>query len=512
MVLPREDHNMKARLLSIVVLLRWTLVTLICTTLVLLWVRLTLIPQHRTDIAGAELNVIYGVQKVMLGFPLYEDPEQPPFDIIQYTPLYYWICGGLGSLLQIDPYDSYRIFLLSRILSLALNLLTVLLVFRTAKLAGAGRWSVWAALLAFTAFTQHFFSRSDALYALLFAATIHGFVQWTRTVPEGKTRMLAITGVCAVLCFMAKQTGILILCLIPFHLLLARQWKSLSIYSASVVVASVASLLIILSTTSLNFFLKNTVQGLMNGTSDRLLLILLEPHRYIYFIGWHLASVLLVIPFMRQQDPVLRFFGMALPLSLFYSVATALKMGSDLNYFYEDLVLVFLALSIALGQEEQRIPIVDAPRPGLRTGLRIAFAVYGIGFAVHQTRAYWDWSGQYGTPESRFAAYQADLHVRDVLKNEMGLRPEDKVFITYRGHLEHLLIGQGLLTQKDIIEWSEVVPFDLTRFDRAMVDGTVRFVITDTPMDTVPFMGRAYTGFHRVRQVDDRYIMARNTP
>ena len=44
--------------------------------------RVQLIADHRVDLGGAEINVVYGAQKILLGRPLYEDPEQPPFDVM----------------------------------------------------------------------------------------------------------------------------------------------------------------------------------------------------------------------------------------------------------------------------------------------------------------------------------------------------------------------------------------------------------------------------------------------
>lgn len=480
------------------------LLLLIASTIALLFVRLDLLTQYRTDIAGAEFNVVYGVQKVMLGIPLYQDPEQPPFDIIQYTPLCYWLCGGVGRMLAIDPLDTYRVFLCSRILSLLLNVLTVWLVYRIARTAGAGLLAAWAALMVFAAFTQHFFARNDALYALFFIASLYAFVRWAGD-PEARGRRLMWSAIWAVLCVMTKQTGVLIIGLIPAYLFLSRQWKPLRLFCSVVLAGIAVSAVIIHFTSSFDAFYKNTVQGLMNGTSNVMLRILFKPYRYVYYIGWHVATILLAIHFWRSGDRVRQFFALAMPVSLAYGLITATKRGSDLNYFVENLIFVFIALAIEFGSYTMKRS--ERPRP-VMTLLTIAVLLYGVGFAVFQTRIHRGWALQHGSPESRYAAYVADYKVRDVLVNELGLRSKDKVFITYRGHLEHLLIGQGLLTQKDIIEWSEKPPFDYTLFDRAMTDGTVRYVIADGRVDTLQVMGHRYPQFQPIDEVGGRWILA----
>lgn len=487
---------------------RLLLLGLAAAVLVLLTIRLDLLRQYRTDIAGAEFNVVYGVQKLMLGQPLYQDPELPPFDIMQYTPLYYWTCAGMGKLIGVDPQEPHSVFLLSRWLSLLFNLATVLLVFFT--LARMVRWpyAAWAALLSFTAFSQHFFSRSDSLYALLFMGAVHCIVRWSDEGALRRDLWLSLSATLAVLAFMAKQTAVLVLMLIPLHLMLLRDWRSLLRFSVVAAMIAALSLGAITLTTPLSIFYKNTVQGLMNGTSIRFLRMMVEPHLYRHYIGWHIASLVLVLPLFRLGDSRSRFFAIALPLSLAFSFTTALKSGSDFNYFFENLVLAFMAIALHLGGDTQHAD-PNSRRSGIMRWLGIAVMAYGLYFAVHRTRMFRDWAMHHSNPEVLMLSYQADMKVRDILRDELGLRAEEGVFITYRGHLEHLFVGQGMLTQKDIIEWSVTPPFDYSAFDRAMRDGSIRFVISHEPAGTITVMGREYSGYREVMRIDGRHILTR---
>ena len=83
------------------------------------------------------------------------------------------------------------------------------------------------------------------------------------------------------------------------------------------------------------------------------------------------------------------------------------------------------------------------------------------------------------------------------------------MFITYREYLEHFLVGQSLMTQKDIVQYSRDRLFDHTAFHRAMRDGTVRYVITDGPSGPVTYLDSTYTDWVPIRHMIGRTILGR---
>lgn len=469
---------------------------IVAVALVHLGFRIQLIPDHRTDIGGAEINVVYGVQKILLGRSLYEDPELPPFDVMQYTPAYYGVCVAAAMVLNIDPHDSYALFLLSRIISLIVNLVTCLWIFRLCKTLEIDAWlSVAVAAIAFTLFTEHFYSRGDSMYALLFTGTLVVFVRWLKHGVNAKA--LVIVALLAVLCLLCKQTGILLIGIIGAHLLLAKQWRAFFTFSGATGLFLATFLLLIFKNTPPEIFYKNTVLGIANGMTRTMYIELFDPPTYKYYIGWHIAGALLVVAFLRNRDALDRFLAVAIGCAFAFGFITGLKNGSNINYLFEAHLLVVVGIARWC---------VRATRWQVQcAGL---FLLYGLLFTVHRTRVL---HKRVGTEEYRAlmeAAYRADLHTRDVLWNELGLRAEDKVFITYRGHLELLLNGQGLLAQKDILEWSVKPLFNYDGTTTRLADGTVRFVITDAPVDTLRFQGHSYPPFQQVREVDGRHILA----
>ena len=236
-----------------------------------------------------------------------------------------------------------------------------------------------------------------------------------------------------------------------------------------------------------------------SGVSPNYLLDLFNTNKYYFLAGWHIVALLLPVVLLRSNDPRMRFFALALPVSLLFALITAFKSGSQYNYFFESLVLIFIALALWIGR--------TGPVPGANW-IGSFVLLYAAVFCAYRTDALRIWSEKFGKAPEHQYAYVADNHVRDVLVNELGLQADDAVFVTYRGYMELFLNGNSLVSQKDIIEWSTDVPYDYTAFHRMMRNGSVRYVITDAPTDTVHFLDSAYTHFRPLRVVDGRHILA----
>ena len=76
--------------------------------------RLVLLGYYNNNFGGIEPNVIYGIQRLLLGQPLYQSPESGTFAIMQYTPLWYYLCSLLARLFNIDYINVQGIYIVSR--------------------------------------------------------------------------------------------------------------------------------------------------------------------------------------------------------------------------------------------------------------------------------------------------------------------------------------------------------------------------------------------------------------
>ncbi|MBL7952175.1 MAG: hypothetical protein JNM62_10695 [Flavobacteriales bacterium] len=456
--------------------------------------------QYRTELGGVEHNVVHGVQKLLLGQRLYEDPEEAPFDVIQYTPAYYLLCAGIGQAMGLAGDDARSVFLLSRTVALILNLLTCWYVFRCVRALGRPPWAaLFVAMLPFCTFWEQFYARMDALSAAATFAAVHSFLRWLNTQERRALIACSAFGAMAVL---SKQSGLVVLAAPAIHLLYMRQWRALGSYTLScalILTVSIAAILLTLGNASA--FYQNVVLGLRNGYGLHMYIELFNLPTYKYFVGWHVLAIYSIWRGARSSSTSMRFLAITLSASLLFALLTGLKYGSRLNYIHESLVLTFI-LGIAVLAHG-----LDATR---RSALLAGFVCYGLLFAAFRTNSAMAWY-RVGEPDAEHQqALRDDELVRDVLINDLHLRPHEHIFITYREYLEHFFVGQSVLTQKDIVQYSKDRLFDYTRFHDALRDGSVRFVVTDGPMSSITYLDSTYTGWHPVRTVQGRVILTRD--
>jgi hypothetical protein len=462
-------------------------------------IRWAMLFQHRTELGGVEHNVIHGIQKLVLGETLYEDPEAPPFDVIQYTPAYHVLCAGIAKSLGIEGHDARSIYILSRAVSLFFNVLTCWFVYRGCRVAGAAQWtSLFAAGLTLGAYWEQFFTRMDSLAA---AATFAAFYHLLRWQVDQRSGQLVLCGALATLAFLAKQSGLVALALPVLYLLLDRQWRALRVLLPTIAIGlcvGFAAMFIWLGTPWAIY--QNAVVGLTNGFSRELFQALFAPSMYKYFLGWHILGAIIIWRGVRSPVLALRFLALAIPFSLAFALVTGLKYGSRLNYLHESLTLTFMGAAVLLPQ------VRTSAWSKAVTWATIGYGLLFVAFRTNSIRALYN-GGEPDALQARIL--QDDAAVRDVLVNDLHLKADEKVFITYREYLEHFLVGQSMLTQKDIVQYSKTRLFNYTRFHQAMRDGTVRFVITDAPPGPITYLDSTYTGWEPVREVKGRTIYAR---
>lgn len=440
---------------------------------------------YTTDLGGIEGNVVYGIQKLLLGLPLYEDPERPTFDVVQYTPLYYYLAAGIGHLSQVDPAQPQQVFILSRLVSLACNLATVWVVFRLIGRLGVARWlaAFWS-MLVFATLTRHFYSRPDSLYLLLFALSMALFLRaLARPVGRDHRRLLAGSTVVACLSILAKQSGVVALGTIGLYLLWQRRWKDLS---AQVAIAA-AVLGLAFGALCMRYgghvLYQNIVTGLKNGFSTEIFRTVFLTRRYLTIIVFHVLGGVLAVRWMRGQDLVRKALGLAIVTTFVFALVTGLKSGSRLNYFLENFVLLFVALAL--------LSTVPPPRMRLVPVLLLGYACLHFTLGVLRLRVVvrhielQDGARQYAEAKA----------LAGHLLSDRQLQPGTYVFINGRDFLEHFLVGYGVLDQKDIVSYSRSLLYDYSDFISAMEDGRVRFLVSRPPVERLRYFGHTFTGF-----------------
>ena len=330
---------------------------LVMLLLVLLSASLTLVSRvYRiyipiADIGGIETNVIYAIQRLMAGLDLYNDPASPPYSITQYSPLYFMVTSSIGNLLNIDPDELFSVYKLSRYCSIIFNFLFVGIIYLIGKKQlGLNRvFSAFAALSTFVLLETPAFSRPDSLFNFLLLLSIYG-VFWygkEQTSKIYKSYIALGLGVITALAILAKQSGIILLPLIPFIMfVLCRDWKSPILFLLSWGISMSVGIVGIASIGGYDNFVQNAIQGVNNGVDfgwfwQRIVLP--------YFFGIKGALMTSLCLFVaanlwRKKDRTSSILSYSILIIFVFTLGTCIKKGSSVHYFTELWALTLLGL------------------------------------------------------------------------------------------------------------------------------------------------------------------------
>jgi hypothetical protein len=150
---------------------------------------------------GLERNVVFGVQSILAGLPLYGDPESEPFAVIQYGPFFYHLtallCRATGST------DGLSILYCGRMISLCAGVAVAAgvawQVRRFAATHGSPWWTETTALLSaaaafFSLLPEQSACRPDALKTLLLMASLGAAMNGTTRRHGVVAAVLAVLG------------------------------------------------------------------------------------------------------------------------------------------------------------------------------------------------------------------------------------------------------------------------------------------------------------------------------
>lgn len=456
---------------------------------VMLYLRVKLLPFHVLNMGGVDQNIVQGTVRLLLGEPLYGDPTAPPFPIIQYAPLYFhlhaWLCATLG-------FGSERlqdIYVAGRVLCLLLNLGTMFLVMRTARGLGlGGTLPLLAGAFLITALTEMYFLRPDALYLFFFWAHVLLFLRVAREGPRASALSLALSALMAVLAVFSKQSGVVIPLMAASWFLYQKRWRDLFHFTAYCGVFSLLGLIWLLGGNDPWAAYANVVLGNANGTDVRHMISHLTSKYGHMILAWLLlGGVLSVVELRRGRDPMRSYLALGGLVAMAWAMLTALKRGSNANY-YNEAQMIFVLLGLCMLQER---PWAKAPRFApfvLGLMVLVSLARTGMYFSSVEITHY-----RRDEPEP----YARDMRIADRIRAN-GLAPEDHVFLLGRGYTEMLLAPHTLLNAKDIVHVSaEGFRLDLSEFRRMLGDGAVRYIIApaDVEAGELAYDGITLTGY-----------------
>lgn len=283
------------------------------------------------------LHCIYGIQSLMQSGQLYFHPENAPYALIQYTPLYYYICVGLAHIFHVLPTDVFEIIVLAKIFCIFCNFLSAYIFswwlkdyFKVPKLIS---WIGGGLTLLFL--TSHFYTRVDSLFLLFWISTIYCLFKY---VDQPSVILLWIIATISVLNFFIKQNSLSTIAFVILCLYSLGSRKTAFYFLLKIAMIGILCLSLMLLKENIYFFYLNIFKGIKNGVNLDFVSFLKKNTLFWLFL---LAFCYEAIRRFRQGDsfrsPIewaIVFFSLEAGFSLF-------KVGSSVNYLVPVELLIF---------------------------------------------------------------------------------------------------------------------------------------------------------------------------
>ena len=474
------------------------LILLSACLLVVGYIRYRILFLVHPDVGGIESNVIYAIQRYMAGYPLYANPEMAPYSITQYSPLYYRIVAACGYVAQLTPDDVLGVYRTSRVVSLIANVVYAVLLFTLSRQFHLTvKISLIVAMAAFVLIPPQAYSRPDSVYNALVIATLYAGLRAIRAIQSGReNRWLALTIGLAALAVATKQTGLVLLLIVPgYYALFRGQWpKAIGIGIATMLVALVF-LVGLMPEHNPTILYANVIKGVNQGVDWASFKNNIIDHYLRPFSLYNSIGLPLSIWLMLRAGPAHRWLGWSVLVLFAFALLSSMKWGSALNYFTEYVALTGLVVAVWIQQNQQAMH-----EWGKTAGGQLV-AVCVVGWAVLPSMVNFDWAIALREDALSETPYNQQKQIADYLTNTLHLKPTDAVFVTNHNYcyLNGLLYRNCLIPQQDMVA-AVMYPrrkMNYARFEEQIHRGEIRFLVTRTDETTTLFPGLTTDEYQR---------------
>ncbi|GAB4015524.1 hypothetical protein [Spirosoma koreense] len=443
--------------------------------IVTVYIRIKVIYLVNPDIGGIESNVIYSVLRLMAGYPLYENPEQAPYAVTQYSPIYYYLSEGFSQLAGLTPDDVYGVYIVGRCISLVANgfyAWGIGKLTRTLQLPMSV--AVLVGVLAFSLLPPQSYARPDSLYNALAVWTVWAVLHWQ--VPNANQSIrygAALTAFLASLALFSKQSALCLPIIVGGYVILFSGKSQRILPFVGWFVLFTGVLYVSLFRQEATLVYANVVRGVSNGIDLVSFRYNMVDH-YLRPFAWLVVPGLAIsIRYIIYEQGARQFIGLANLGFFLFAMVTGLKWGSALNYFTEFTGLSCLLVVDLLWQlRNTHSDWADVGRLGL---------VLGIAWVVPVNAMNFNWGRSFGKPVD-MTQYQQEKAVADYIKSELKKCPDCLVYSTLynSSYLNAFLFRNCIVPQQDLIIGSAypLRSFDYTDLDRAAQDGRIRFLVS----------------------------------
>lgn len=489
------------------------------TGIIFVIIRVLIIRSHATDLAGIEQNVVYSIQVLLDSGKLYFSPSDPPFSITQYTPIYYYLCSFTAELFGYGSNDIQPIYTIGRSWNLIFNLIMALLVFKMSNknLGLSTNKSLFIGLLSFCfSFSHNFAIRPDSLHDLLGFASIYTFSRFVINKNAKKTTawLLILTVLLTALSLFTKQSGIQFVIIFSGFCLINKDWRTL--FKIIVLSAFIYGSLLLSFRLMYHSLLENIVGGVANGISIENFVEFIITRNIFLLSVWPLIFISLFLIFKNNSifkgPSEERLLALSTLGTLIFAGATALKMGSTIQYF-----IVFINLSLLGIMKYLSVDNKKNVEEDVKTKVFYTYAVFLlIIYAAQNVKLVKNFVYNTTLENQRNSAKKT----ADFIRKKRVLNSGRYVFanlttdytIASRQSINNIFFKDCIVPQMDILEYStgpsKVVGYDKLR--SMLQDGEIEYLIESDPKSKFSILhdleSIKKTNFKLIKKIDGYLI------
>ncbi len=356
----------------------------LCSFVVIAILILFVIASHK-DIRGVESNVVHSIQLILeKNSNLYQNPEVPPFDVTQYTPLYYVISDLILTMLKIDSSDHYSIRIYTRVLSTIILSITTIYIFlffqRKIKLPNFDS-IVFSSLFIVFSYPWFSISRPDIFVPLFFVISLNLVSSY---ICEKKTIQPILIGVLLFLGLASKLNMSIFIIAFGFYFLMNKYWKIMVLSTLSFITTTIIFTVITnLMGYDFLYIKKNVIDGINNGVG--IFYALEKPFKN--FFSYYALLILSIVAMIvhnwsslkkTKKNSILSLIFITNVFVFLFAVVTSLKVGSAINYFNESLLCMLFLLGYILNNFHRNYSVL----------YKTVIMIFGINIAIIHTFFY----------------------------------------------------------------------------------------------------------------------------
>lgn len=311
--------------------------------------RLFIIFSYEAHTAGIDNNFDYPIIRSLAGYTMYPNPEEYPFAVNPYAPLFFIVCKWVALLLNIDPTNTIEVYWVSRSVCLLADIGTGLIFFRIlrdyAKVKNKISVICTALFFCIISFLGYTINRSDAFFLFFYCSSIYALLRFT----DSKTILASLVpAILTTLCIFSKQNGVSLLILIPIWFIAGKNYRSavlFILFSCAFITGMFFYFEYIYTD---HFFSRHIIDALKNK---------IDPSWFYIYVFKLIAPTYLTLPLAaslviavksiaENNQPILKKLSIVCVFQFLLSTALSLKWGSSVGYYNESLLLGFIIVAL----------------------------------------------------------------------------------------------------------------------------------------------------------------------